>query len=72
MSRADNANKEFSFSYKFDGSTWAGSVWASTREEAEMKLRAMANGTIDGIIMGEVPAEGRCPTCGRFMEAGDS
>ena len=65
---ADNANVEYCFSYEFDGSKWAGSIFASTWEEAEMKLRAMADGTIDGVFKGLIPADDRCPTCGQDWE----
>lgn len=69
MSEPDNANKEFEFSYEFDGHKWAGSVWASTREEAEMKLKAMGKGKIDGVLMGTIPAtSGPCPECGRWID----
>ena len=44
--RGENASIEFGFSYEFDGITWAGHVWASTWEEAEMKVKAMGNGKI--------------------------
>jgi hypothetical protein len=71
MSNATNANKKFTCTYEFDGSTWGVEVWASTHEEAEMKLRAMGQGKVDGVVMGTIPAGGRCPTCGQEMEGGD-
>jgi hypothetical protein len=68
MSNTTNANKEFVCSYSFDGHNWSTTVWASTHEEAEMKLRAMASGTVDGVLGGVVPHGGRCPTCGKDMD----
>ena len=60
------ANKPFVCSYKFDGSSWSVEVWASTHEEAEMKLKAIGRtGKVDGILGGKIPAGGWCPTCGR-------
>jgi hypothetical protein len=66
--RGDNANKCFVCSYTFDGHKWGAEVWASTFEEAEMKLRAMASGTVDGILRGVIPAARKCPTCKRDWE----
>jgi hypothetical protein len=62
---ADNANKQFTCSYQFDGHKWSVEVWASTHEEAEMKLRAMATGKVDGRVVGIVPSNEACPTCGK-------
>lgn len=50
--RSDKADKEFQVAYEFNGCKWSSSVWATTWEEAEMKLKAMALGTIDGRIVG--------------------
>lgn len=66
--RADNANKQFTCSYEFDGAQWCVDIWASTFEEAEMKLRAVGKGKVDGVVMGIIPADGKCPTCGRESE----
>ena len=68
MSDPDSANTEYAFSYEFDSHAWAGSLWASTWEEAEMKLKAIANGKIDGVLKGTVPADQQCPTCGHETE----
>jgi hypothetical protein len=59
--KSDNANKEFIIEYDFDGK-WTASVWAYTYEEAEMKLRAMANGTIQGVLAHEIRV---CRNCGQ-------
>lgn len=66
--RGDNANKEFVCSYEFDGSNWTVTVWASTFEEAEMKLKAMGRGKVDGRLAERIPADGVCPTCGRAVD----
>lgn len=79
--RGDNANKRFTCSYEFDGGRWSVDVWASTFEEAEMKLRAMGRGTVDGVVKSIFRADdaqeaveflqsgmGKCPTCGRELE----
>ena len=60
-----NASREFSAEYTFDGKRWCTSVWADTFEEAEMKLRAVGKGRIDGVVMEKILASGRCTTCGR-------
>lgn len=54
--RAKNARTKFSCSYEFDGTRWMIEVWASTWEEAEMKLRAVGTGSVDGVVVGEWPA----------------
>ena len=59
-----DANRCFVFTYEFDGSRWGGEVWASTLEEAEMKLKAMGRGTIDGLLGGKIPADGPLPNGG--------
>jgi hypothetical protein len=59
------ANKQFVCEYRFDGSKWSVEVWASTLEEAEMKLRAMGKGKVLGQLAATIPAGGRCPTCGQ-------
>jgi hypothetical protein len=64
----DNANKQFLCSYKFDDAEWSVTVWASTWEEAEMKLRVMGQGTVDGVVGAVIPADGRCPKCGHNPE----
>lgn len=77
----DNATRRFTCSYEFDGQTWAVDVWASTHEEAEMKLRAMAQGTVNGVVTDVIPvgdvadavdfipfAGGKCPTCGKSLD----
>ncbi|HYE19235.1 MAG TPA: hypothetical protein VEA69_12365 [Tepidisphaeraceae bacterium] len=46
--RARRATIRFPFTYAFDGTQWIGEVYATTREEAEMKVRAMGSGTVDG------------------------
>lgn len=65
MTNGEKANKEFVCTYKFDGSKWSLTIWASTYEEAEMKLKAVGRGRVDGILHGIIPAGGKCPTCGR-------
>jgi hypothetical protein len=64
----DNANKEFVCSYEFDGSNWSVTVWASTFEEAEMKLKAMGRGTVEGRLVEKILAGPTCPTCGRAVD----
>jgi hypothetical protein len=56
--RARRATTKFLFTYTFDGTRWGGEVFASTHEEAEMKIRAMGRGRIDGVAGGVIPAEG--------------
>jgi hypothetical protein len=63
--QGEKANREFTCSYQFDGCDWCVHVWASTHEEAEMKLKAMGRGKVDGVVAGTIPYEGRCPTCGQ-------
>jgi hypothetical protein len=65
MNNADNANKQFTCSYKFDDVMWGVTIWASTYEEAEMKLKAAGKGKVDGVIMAKTPANDSCPTCGK-------
>jgi hypothetical protein len=60
----DNANKEFTCSFEFNGSTWSVPIWASTFEEAEMKLRAAGEGRVDGVVKEKIFAGGICPMCG--------
>lgn len=55
---------QFIFSYEFNGSKWDGTVWATTREEAEMKIRAMAGGQIIG---SQVKNVSECPHCGETI-----
>jgi hypothetical protein len=68
--RSSNAKIRFAVEYEFDGMKWGTDVWASTLEEAEMKLRAMGGGTILGRMGGTVFAGGKCPTCGHEHEGG--
>lgn len=80
----DNATREFICTYEFDGAQWSTHVWASTHEEAEMKLKAMANGRVDGVVVEKhdcgdpneieevdfIPMNNEaCPTCGRGFNA---
>ena len=53
---SDNANIEFVVNYKFDGHNWGTSVWASTWEEAEMKVKAMGKGKVTGRLVRRIPA----------------
>lgn len=62
MERNRNANKRFLCEFEFDGSRWGVDIYASTREEAEMKLRAVAGGEVLGPCGGVVPMA--CPKCG--------
>lgn len=55
--RAKRANVHFCFTYEFDGVRWGGEVYASTMEEAEMKIKAMAKGKIDGVVGEIIPAD---------------
>jgi hypothetical protein len=55
--RSDNANKEFVCTYNFDGSEWTLTIWAATREEAEMKLKAVGKGRVEGILGLEIGME---------------
>jgi hypothetical protein len=66
--RGDNANRRFTCEYQFDGIRWGVDVWASTFEEAEMKLRAMASGKVLGPVHAIIPADGKCPTCKQDIE----
>lgn len=69
MSNSDNANKEFCCEYEFDGSRWGVNIFASTREEAEMKLKAIGKtGIVLGVCGGKIPADGICPECKRPIE----
>lgn len=53
--RSANACHKFTAAYRFDGRTWQIEIWAATREEAEMKLRAMREtAKIDGRVFGEI------------------
>lgn len=54
--RALRATTRYAFSYSFDGTTWCGEVFATTWKEAEMKVRAMGRGRIDGRVGGIIPA----------------
>ncbi|HHF6568909.1 TPA: hypothetical protein ACPP6J_000691 [Haemophilus influenzae] len=42
--------KRYAISYHFDGKRWATDVYAHSFEEAEEKLKAMSQGTVDGEI----------------------
>lgn len=42
------AEKQFSFSYHYAGDAWGGELWADDIDDARRKLRAMANGEVDG------------------------
>lgn len=65
------ADKPFACSYKFDGVSWGLEVWASTHEEAEMKLKAIGRtGKVDGVAAGKMSVGGLCPTCGHDMGDG--
>jgi len=55
--RATRATTRFCFTYKFDGVEWMGDLYATTREEAEMKLKAMGRGRIDGRLVEIIPAD---------------
>lgn len=55
--RAERANVRFCFTYEFDGVKWGAEVWAATWEEAEMKIKAMGTGEIDGVVGEVIPAE---------------
>lgn len=55
--RAQRATVHFCFTYEFDGVQWIGEVYASTYEEAEMKIKAMGKGRIDGVVREIIPAE---------------
>lgn len=55
--RALKATKRFIFSYEFDGTKWSAEIWASCCEEAEMKIKAMGHGKVDGICRGQIQAE---------------
>ncbi len=51
--RSENACRRFAFTYTFDGLAWLGEVYAATFEEAEMKVKAMAKGKVQGEIVAE-------------------
>ncbi|PRJ37565.1 hypothetical protein [Haemophilus influenzae] len=42
--------KRYAISYYFDGKRWATDVYAHSFEEAEEKLKAMSQATVDGVI----------------------
>lgn len=55
-------DREWLCSYEFASKQWSVVIWASTREEAEMKLRAVGKGKVDGPVMGvgrSTPISGR-------------
>lgn len=48
---------EFVCSYEFDGQQWSLTIFATTHEEAEMKLKAIGKGTVDGVLVERIPAD---------------
>ena len=48
---------EFLCSYEFDGNQWSLTIFATTYEEAEMKLMAIGKGTVDGVLAETIPAD---------------
>ena len=48
---------EFVCSYEFDGQEWTLTLFATTHEEAEMKLRAIGKGSVDGVLIETIPAD---------------
>ena len=42
--------KEFTCEYQFDGETWGVSIYASSWEEAEKKLKAVSSGKVLGPV----------------------
>lgn len=49
--------KEWACSFRFNGRMRACNVYANTREEAEMQLRAIgSNGVVEGPIVAKIPA----------------
>ncbi len=57
FNRSENACRRFAFTYAFDGLYWLGEVYAATFEEAEMKVKAMAKGKVQGEIVAEYGAD---------------
>lgn len=53
-----SADIPFACSYEFDGKPYAIVIWASIWEEAEMKLKAISKGKIDGVLRGNIKADG--------------
>lgn len=50
--------QRYSVSYEFGGSSWSSEIWAVSREQAELKLRAMSEGRVDGEIVAVIPVPG--------------
>ena len=48
---------EFVCSYEFDGKKWSLTIFATTYEEAEMKLKAIGKGRVDGVLRDRIPAD---------------
>lgn len=46
--------KEYSFSYKFEGKSWSTSVFAKSKQEAMEKIKAQSNAVFDGEIVSRV------------------
>ncbi|MDG6894557.1 hypothetical protein [Volucribacter amazonae] len=42
--------KRYAISYFFDGKRWCSDVYAHSLEEAQEKVKAMSQATIDGVI----------------------
>lgn len=50
----DAANREFLFSYRFDGAEWGTSVHAANPVEAKEKIKAMSLARYDGEVMAKI------------------
>lgn len=46
--------KEYSFSYKFEGKSWTTSVFAKSKQEAIEKIKAQSNAAYDGEIVSRI------------------
>jgi hypothetical protein len=50
------ANREFLFTYRFDGKEWGVSVFARNAAEAKEKIKAIALARYDGELAVRIPA----------------
>lgn len=51
-----SADREFLFTYRFDGKEWGTSVFANSPAEAKEKIKAVALARYDGELMARIPA----------------
>ena len=53
--RVARADREYLFEYFHDGAWWGCSVWASSREDAEARIKKMPLATYVGEIHAKIP-----------------